>query len=421
MALRYLYGAEGRAEGRSFIRFITYVAIGGVALGVAALLLSLAIVRGFSEEIQEKIVGFGSHVQVRSYLQDQPLTDARSLERRLAEIPTVASVTPVVRDFVLLRRSSDAIDGVALLGTDTPPEYLVEHTIRGTFRLKAAAPDSSASDAVIAKTTQTPKPALVVGKQLARRLGLDVGDTVTAFSLRGEAGGASLRRPRVKQFVVRGVFETSLTNVDDVYVFTDLASARSLVGMASTSVSHFDLTLRDVSRADSVAANVEDTFGFPVGARTIYEQYSGLFAWVNLQESIIPLVISVIILVAAFNIIGTLLMLILEKTREIGILQSLGASGRMLKRLFLVLGVLIGAAGTTIGAGLALALGLIQKRFEVIPLPAEAYFMTTAPIELNPFDFVLVSVVALLLCAAAAYVPARVAARIEPVRAIRFQ
>jgi lipoprotein-releasing system permease protein len=225
----------------------------------------------------------------------------------------------------------------------------------------------------------------------------------------------------VRQFVVRGIFETSLTNVDDLFVFGDIRAVRDLVGVPAGTVSRFDLTLRDVSKVDSVAARVEDDFGFPVSARTIYEQYSGLFAWVDLQENIIPLVIGVIILVAAFNIVGILLMMILEKTSEIGTLQSLGASGKTVKRLFLLLGLLIGAIGTSIGMALAMGLSVVQKQFQVIPLPAEAYYMTHAPIQINLVDYLIVGSLALLLCGLAAYIPARVAARIEPVRAIRFQ
>jgi lipoprotein-releasing system permease protein len=409
VALRYLKGAEGRGEGRSFLQFITYVAIGGVALGVAALLLSLAIVRGFSQEIQSKIVGIGAHVQVRSYVQDAPLNRADSMAADLTAYPEVTRVMPVVEDFVLLRRSQEAIDGVALVGVDAPPPYLEGRLVAGEFDLREGTEN---------------RPGLVVGQSLAERLGVEVGDAVTAFSMRsrGEGGGLQdLGRPRIRQFVVRGVYETSLTNVDDLYVFTGIATARRLTGVPQTAVSRFDLTLRDVAAVDSVASRIEDQFGFPVAARTIYQQFSGLFAWVNLQESIIPLVIGVIILVAAFNIIGILLMMILEKTSEIGTLQSLGASGRTVKRLFLVLGLLIGALGTSIGMALALSLSWIQQTFQVIPLPAEAYYMTHAPIQINPLDYLLVGTVALLLCGLAAYVPARVAARIEPVRAIRFQ
>lgn len=415
MAWRYLRGAEGRAgEGRGFLRFITYVSVGGVAVGVAALLLALAIVRGFSSEIEEKITGFGAHVQVQSYL-NEPLAGADTLETRLARLDHVEHVAPVVREFVLLRASRDQIDGVALWGTRTPPHYLREQIVRGAFRF---APDSASH------------PGAVIGAALARRLGLEVGEVVTVFSMPKaeadppEAGGLSggaLQAPRVKQLHINGIFETSLSDFDDLYVFTSLEVARDLTNMAPTAVTRLDLTLDQAARADSTAARIQDQFGFPISAVTIYQAFSGLFAWVNLQESITPLVIGVIILVAAFNIIGTLLMLMVEKTREMGVLASLGASGKRIQRLFVSLGLLIGVVGTSLGALLALVLGLLQEHYELIPLPAEAYYMTTAPVELRLLDFVLVAAVAILLCAAASYLPARAAARIDPIRAIQFR
>lgn len=408
MAFRYLRGAEGRAEGRSFLRFITYVAIGGVALGVASLLLSLAIVRGFSQEITEKIFGFGAHIQVRSYVQDQPLEGAASLRKQIRATEGVASAAPVIEDVVLLRESERSIDGVQLLGTDTPPSYLSRSVTDGTFALDPS-PDGPAP--------------LVVGGGLAERLGLEVGQIVTAFSLRNGDAAGRMAPPRVRQFQVTGVYNTSLSNIDDNFAFTRLSTARSLVGLPSSTVSRFDVTVQDISSVDSVASDLEARIGFPASARTIYQlqPYASLFAWVDLQQGIIPLVIAVIVIVAAFNIVGILLMIILEKTREIGVLQSLGTSQTTLKRLFLAFGLLIGAVGTALGAGLALVLGFLQQRFALIPLPEEAYYMTTAPIALNPLDYLLVSVTTLVLCGLAAYIPARVAARIEPVRAIRFQ
>ena len=409
MSLRYLWGAEGREEGRSFLRFITYVAIGGVALGVAALLLALAIVRGFSREIENKIVGFGAHIQVTSYVQDQPLDQGSDLRSELAQMNGISEVAPVVEQPVLLRCTDDAIDGVVLLGVEQLPSYLRQRIQKGAFEVHPR--DGG-------------HPGLVVGQELASRLGLEVGQLVTTFALREETSGESsfgVRTPRVKQFRVRGIYDTSLKNIDDVYVFSRVSTARWLGDVPSSSVSRFNVTVEDVSRVDSLAPQIENRFGFPVSARTIYQQYAGLFAWVDLQQSIIPLVIGVIVIVAAFNIIGTLLMLILEKTREIGILKSLGTSGEALKRLFLVLGLLIGTVGTGVGSIVALCLALIQQQFGIISLPAEAYYMSTAPIGLNPLDFVLVGAITVLLCGAAAYVPARVAARVEPVRAIRFQ
>ena len=409
MAWRYLKGAEGSDEGRRFLRFITYVAVGGVAVGVAALLLALSIVRGFSQEIEAKIVGFGAHIQVQSYLDGQPLSDADSLARELQAMPGVTRVSPVVENFVLLRASRESIDGVALFGSDEPPDYLAANTVAGDF--------SFARDSLR-------RPGLVVGQQLADRLGVGVGDILTAFAMGGsgeDAASVGGLRPRVKQFHVSGIYETSLTTIDDLYVFTGLRTARDLFRVPAGSVNHLDLTVSNVDRVDGLAAQIEENFGFPVAARTIYQRFQGLFAWVNLQQSIIPLVISVIVIVAAFNIIGTLLMMILEKTREIGVLESMGASARSMQRLFLMLGVLIGVVGTVLGEGIALGLALLQQRYELIPLPAEAYFMKTAPVALNVIDFLIVGVVALVLCALAAYVPARVASRVEPVQAIRFQ
>lgn len=408
MAFRYLWGAEGREEGRSFLRFITYVAIGGVTLGVTALLLALAIVRGFSREIENKIVGFGAHVQILSYVQDQPLDDGPSLRRRLSEFEGVQRVSPVVEQPILLRQSEDAIDGVVLLGMDRAPSYLEQRVVEGHFEVGEDAQG---------------QPGIVVGQELATRLDLEVGQRVTAFALQQNSGSGTsgLGRPRVKQFRVRGIYNTSLKNIDDVYVFGPLSVSRWLGKVPSRSVSRFNLTVSDPSRIDTLAARIESQLGFPVAARTIYEQYAGLFAWVDLQQSIIPLVIGVIVIVAAFNIIGTLLMMILEKTREIGVLKSLGTSDGTLKRLFLMLGLLIGGVGTGLGTALALSLALLQQQFGIISLPAEAYYMTTAPIGLNPFDFLAVGVITVLLCGLAAYVPARVAARVEPVRAIRFE
>jgi lipoprotein-releasing system permease protein len=409
MALRYFRSAQGREEGRRFIRFITYVAVGGVALGTAALLLALSIVRGFSQEIESKIIGFGAHIQVETF-QDTPLDDAGAIEADLSAMDGVVEVSPIVQEFALLRRSAQEIDGVAIWGTNRPPPYILDQIVEGRFYTGR---DSSGL------------PGVVIGTSLAALLNVQVGDRVTAFSMRSGSGGAGVvlgaALPRIKQFYVTGTYETSLANFDEIYAFTAIEEARDLLGYEADEVTRFDLTLAHVKRADETVRRIEAAFGFPIMARTIYEVYSGLFAWVNLQEGIIPIVISVIVIVAAFNIIGTLLMMILEKTREIGILESMGASPKSLRTLFIWMGVLIGAVGTILGEALALGFGIVQARYGLIPLPEEAYYLETAPIELHALDFVLVGVATLILCVLAAYLPARVAARIEPIRAIQFR
>ena len=400
IARRYLRGAEGKAEGRRFLRLITWISVSGVAVGVAALILSLAIVRGFSGEIKNKVTGFAAHVQVQS-MRDEPLEGADDIRRLLEREPIVASVSPVVQEFILLRRTSRDIDGVSIWGTDQVPEFVAQSLTAGTDDLK----DGDRS------------PGLVIGAALARLLSVEVGDRLTAFSVQGQGGGMS-QAPKVKQFFVSGIFESSLADFDELYVFADVDVTRDLLDYSPEQVSRFDIRLAEGVDYTDAADRLDEILEFPAIARPVTDIYRSLFAWVALQESIIPLIISIIVFVAAVNIIGTLLMIILEKNREMGVLAGMGATARMRRRIFVRLGLLIGVSGVIIGEGVALILAWVQLTFGVIPLPAEAYYMTKAPIDLSMIDFVAVAGITLLLCVAASWIPARYAGNTQPIQAI---
>jgi len=219
---------------------------------------------------------------------------------------------------------------------------------------------------------------------------------------------------------VAGVYDTGFAEFDDSFAYVDLGVARSFFGYDPDEVSRIELTLTDILRSRDVANEIVVALGAPIQAVSVYEAFGHLFAWVNLQKSIIPLLISILIIVAAFNIIGTLLLLILDKTRDIGILLGMGASGQSVRRMFVWLGTFIGVVGAAMGIVLALAFAYVQLKFGIIPLPPEAYYIDRAPVELSALDFVIVPIIAVLLCTLAAYLPARTAARIEPLRSIRF-
>ena len=409
VALRYLRGGTGRDERRGFLRFVIIAAIGGVAVGTGALLLAMMIVRGFSREIEAKIVGFGQHVQVESLL-GEPLALSDPLVARLQAVPGVRHVEPAVIDFALLRGRREAgqagVDGAMLWGTSPSGQpFIGEHLTGGAFSF---APDAQG------------RPGLVVGARFAERLGLRVGDAVTAFSTRGLAQGQVDSRPRVKTFHVAGLFRTGLGDFDDRFAYAEIADVRRLFAYAPDETTRLDLTLADRSRARATADAITTEIGPPVLARAIDDVQAGLFAWVALQQSIVPLIISILVLVAAFNIVGALLMVVIEKSREIGTVLAMGASRRSVRRLFVFLGLLVGIAGASIGAAVALGLGALQQEFEFIKLPADSYFLDSAPIEMSGFDVALTVSVAILLCTLAAYLPARAASRIEPIRSIRF-
>lgn len=408
LALRYLRGASGRDERRGFLRFVVLAAIGGVAVGTGALLLALMIVRGFSQEIEAKIVGFGQHVQVETYV-GEPIQNADSAAAAVAAIDGVERVAPAVVDFALLSArggGNDGVDGVLLWGTrpeDQP--FVAGRTDLGAFEL--------AEDA-------EGRPGVVLGVRLAERLGLEVGDRVTAYSTRGLGSGELQSRPRLRQYRVAGVFETGLGDFDDRFAFVAIDEARELFAFGPDQATRLDVTLDDRSRAQEVADAVLDDIGPPLFARPIEEVYRGLFAWVELQQSIVPLVISILVVVAAFNIVGALLMVVLEKAREIGTVLAMGASRASVRRLFLVLGLMVGVIGSAIGAGLALAFGALQTRFAIIRLPQDAYYLDRAPVDVALLDVVVTVIATIVICTLAAYLPARSAARIEPVRTIRF-
>lgn len=406
LASRYLSGGKGRVSGSRFIRFVIIAATGGVAVGVGALLLALSITRGFSNEIERKIMDFGSHVQVESFL-DAPLSDTREYVEKLSAVEGVTTVDPAVIEFALIRTKTD-IDGIALWGTDKG-RMLNGYMVEGDF---------------IRTDPASGKPGIVISRAQAALLNTGVGNVVTCFSMR-ENSGANRQdlifgRPKVQQFVVTGIYDTGFAEVDDRFAFVDIDVARKLLGYDADQSTRFDVRIRDVADADSVVSRIDEAIGFPTMSRTVFEVHRNLFAWVGLQESIIPLIIGIIVVVAAFNIVGTLLMLVLEKTGEIGILRSMGASARQIRRVFLWLGMLIGGVGIFLGEGIALLFALAQQRYGIIPLPRDTYYMDTAPVVLSLFDFVIVAGVALTLCLMAAYLPARVASGVDPIKTIRF-
>jgi lipoprotein-releasing system permease protein len=210
-----------------------------------------------------------------------------------------------------------------------------------------------------------------------------------------------------------------MAEYDDIYAFTALTDAQTLFQMPD-GVSGYDIVLRNVDSAQAVANNATDLLGYPHYGRTVFENYRNLFSWIELQKKPVPIILGLIIVVATVNIIGTLLMMVLDKMREIGILSSMGATRWGITRVFLRQGLTIAVIGTVLGNLLALVLCVAQLEFRFFSLPSDIYFMTSVPILLRPEYFLFVSAVTIALCLLTALVPARLASKLNPVNAIRF-
>ena len=398
IAKRYLHSQRNQG----FVSFITAIAILGVTLGTATLIIALSVLGGFEKEITEKVIGFTSHVQIIGF-QNQPLKDPEAnmalLERHF---PVIESVAPFVSREALIR-SREGVDGVLLKGIDPVRDNSItpRYMVAGAYDLDRE---------------EGGMPHLVLGRKLATKLAVDVGDKATIFGL---SRGFEQAAPRVMQFRIVGIYESGMAEYDDVYAFTGLRDAQILFQLPGA-VSGYDVMVHSLDQAQVVADSVTDLLGYPHYGRTVFESYRNLFSWIELQKKPVPIILFLIIVVATVNIVGTLLMLVLDKMREIGVLRSLGATRWGITSIFLRQGLTIAFTGTVLGNILALVLCLAQLEFRFFSLPSDIYFMNSVPILLRPEYFVVVSAVTIALCLLTALVPARLASNLNPVTAIRF-
>jgi lipoprotein-releasing system permease protein len=401
IARRFLQFQPSR-ERQQFIPFITSIAIIGIALGVMALIIALTILGGFEKELKEKVIGFSTHIQVTGF-QNQILVDWREAEKRIQKnFPLIKSISPFIAKEGMVS-FGDATDGIMVKGIEPQTDLgIKKYLVEGTFTFKKF---------------QDGLYSCVIGKKLLRKLNAQLNDTVLVFGLPGTI--QDITQPTIAGFVVTGVYESGMSEYDDVYFYIDIQSAQQLFSLWD-GITGFDITVKDLSRVNDVAKGIVEELGYPYYARTVFQLYRNLFTWIQLQKEPIPLILGLIIGVAAVNIIGTLLMLVLEKRKQIGVLRSLGASQKDIKKIFLLQGAVIAVVGTAMGNILSFFICWLQLEFKFFSLPSSIYFMNSVPIDLEIRNFALVSFVSIVLSILAAYIPARLAAKLDPIRAIRM-
>jgi lipoprotein-releasing system permease protein len=386
-----------------FVSFITLIAILGVMIGTTVLIVALAIITGFERELREKLVGFTSHIQIQSF-QNQELNEYRATYTKILATEGVRGVSPYIQREGMIRARRN-VEGVLIKGIDpaTDVSAIREYIREGSFELKEEEPNRSG---------------ITIGLKLARKLQVDVGDLITLFALE-QSDGPGVGFARASQFIIAGIYETGMAEYDDIYVFIALTDAQRMLRMEN-SVSGYDVMVSESTRIDEISEKLFLSLGYPHYPRTMYQLYRNLFTWMELQKKPIPIILGLIILVASVNIIGTMLMLVMEKTNQIGALKALGATNKAIGRIFVYDGMVIGIIGTLLGNILGFIVCFIQFQYRPISIPGDIYYMNFVPIAIEPIHYIIVSIVALVMSFFCTLIPAHLAGNLDPVKTIRF-
>ncbi|KPQ00442.1 MAG: lipoprotein-releasing system permease protein [Bacteroidetes bacterium HLUCCA01] len=401
IAKRYFRSSRKDA---SFLSFIKFMAIAGVAVGSAGLLIALSVVQGFKHVIEEKILGFGTHFTIETY-SDMPVYRADTLMAWVNTIPDIDRVQAVLYGQGMVQ-AGEQVEGTFLKGVPADEGDLSDirnYITHGIYDLSVQASGKSG---------------IVMGEKLARNLNAVVGQTISIYTIQGTPSPSNL--PEIKQFELTGVYQTGIDRFDDVFALIDIQHASDLFGLPPPAATMIDIRVNSIENIPSVRAILAEKIDFPYFVQSIYQRYSNIFAWINLQAQTIPLVIGVLVIVAAFNLIGTILMMVLERVRDIGILKTIGTPDHKIRNIFLLEGLLVGVIGLSMGLLLAAMFNFIQAEYALIPLSEENYYMATAPVYPRLRDFVTVSIITITLCLLASWIPARFASRTNPLQVTNF-
>jgi lipoprotein-releasing system permease protein len=428
IGLRYL-----RAKRRDrTISLNTFVSVTGITLGVAALIGTLGIMTGFKEDLQSKILGTTSHILVHDRMREN-MAEYPPLVAKVEQVPHVLAATPFIVRQVLLT-SQSAVQGIVLRGIDPKNEVRVtelgrnikmgdlnhlehpEETVRPSRRDEEDKP-LAASEGETKKEPEPIHPGIILGKELSMRLSVFVGDTVNVVSPVGNVSAIGMI-PKIRTFTVVAIFQTGMYEYDSSLAYISLKDAQPFFNMGNT-VTGIEVKVDDIFQANEIARSVEHALGLQYWARDWMQLNRNLFSALKLEKTMMFLLLVLITLVASFNIVSTLTMIVTEKQREIAILKAMGATRKGIMRIFMLNGLVIGATGTLIGVPLGYAfLWLIQNYWT---FDQTVYYISHVPVHVQAVDVILVSFSAMLISFGATLFPSWQAAKLDPAAALRYQ
>jgi lipoprotein-releasing system permease protein len=415
VARRYLT-AKGKD---TFLSVITLISIGGVAVGVMTLVVVMSVMNGFEIDLREKILGTTAHITVL-HIGREGITDYPAMAAKIDRVEGVEAVAPFVYVEGILSSQHDSI-GAVIRGVDMESHRNIstieDKIVEGTMDFDAAT-DSGLEPKLGGYVP--PQDGIVLGVELARNLGVDLNDTVTLISPQVVWNPLAPVPPKMKNFRVVGIFDVGMFEFDSSLAYIDLKTAQEFLAIPEK-VNGLEVKVADVFAAPAVSARINEAVGLPYFARDWTVTHEQLWTMLALERHTMFIILSLIVLVAAFNILSTLIMIVIEKTGEIGIMKAMGATNGAVVRIFVLKGLIIGTVGTTLGLAAGLVLCAVLEKYRFVKLPAEVYAMRTLPVVVQPTDVVMICLVALAISVAATIYPAWRAARLEPVEAIQHE
>ncbi len=418
ISLRYL-----RAKRKQiFVSIITFISIAGIFLGVAALIIVLAVMNGFETDLRNKILGINSHVVLMQYT--GAMKDYQKVMNEVEKVEGVVASTPFIFSQAMLKNEGRT-SGVILRGMSVDTAFKVINLGKMHEGNIAYLSEKERSTVELGKD-KSMLPGIVIGKELAKNMGLLLFDPVNIISPMGISTPMGMV-PKMKKFIVVGIFDSGFYEYDSTLAYVSLRDCQDFLNMGEQ-VTGIEIKVNDIYRANIIAKSIERKLGFPFWARNWMEMNKNLFSALKLEKRVMFIILSLIVLVAAFNIICTLIMIVMEKNKDIAILKSMGATSASIMKIFVYQGVIIGAIGTIMGCigGLAVALNLeklsvsIENLFGFKILPGDVYYLSQLPSQVNYSDVVIIIIGTMLICFLSTIYPSRRASKLDPAEALRY-
>ncbi len=408
VGLRYL---RARRSER-FISLLTLISVLGVMLAVVTLNLAIAVMSGFEEAFRDRLLSLHAHIQLvkpASYL-----TGYEELAKRLESRDDVTAAAPALTGQIILTAGS-RVSGAVVRGIDPDRSHV---DLEG-FLTQGRVGDLKARTPVVVDGRNLDLPGIIIGDRLASQLRVSKGQALQAVSPIGSPTAVGII-PRIRRFAVVGIFDSGMREYDAGLIFLNIADAQRFFGIGKVATG-IEISVSEVAKARGIAEEIQND----VGGRYLVEDWTrlwpNLFAALRLEKTVYFLVLLLMVLIAAFNIVSTLIMVVMEKRKDIAVLRSMGATRGGIRAIFLLKGWIIGAVGTVSGVVIGYVLALLLQRYQFIDLPEDVFPVSTVPVSISPLYFALVALSSLAICCLASIYPARQAARLHPVDVIRYE